>query len=168
MATTKSSVCLCKSVEISVTGDDKGGIICHCHNCQLFTGSSYAHNQRFRNAELKVIRGEDLIQQYADTETETGNTIYRHFCSKCVSFPAIVPLPYLQWHHFRRPTLMNDLLITQGSPLYLTQPGNQGFVGLPAGTLSVRPLDRPVTEIYTKAKHSWLDSIVPERTCEGP
>ncbi|KAI7235124.1 hypothetical protein KC330_g4496 [Hortaea werneckii] len=82
---TKTSTCLCGSVSLSLTGEDKGACMCHCKNCQLSSGSSFAHNYRLSNGDLKIIKGEDLVREYADQDTKSGNTLLRHFCGKCGS-----------------------------------------------------------------------------------
>lgn len=82
---TKSASCLCNSVRLTATGTDKGAVLCHCANCQKASGSSFAHNYRLTNSELKFESGEDLVKEHADADTKSGNTLNRHFCSKCVS-----------------------------------------------------------------------------------
>ena len=91
---TKASTCLCGSVSLTLTGEDKGACMCHCKNCQLSSGSSFAHNYRLSNGELKILKGEDLVREYADQDTKSGNTLLRHFCGKCVSCP-VLPNPPL-------------------------------------------------------------------------
>jgi hypothetical protein len=58
---------------------------CYCPNCKRQTGSAFAHNHRFVQSELTFLKGEDLIKMYADGDTDSGNIMYRHFCSNCVS-----------------------------------------------------------------------------------
>lgn len=77
--------CNCEQVEFSVTGVDKLAVHCYCTNCQRATGTSFAHNQRFVDAEVKFARGEDVVKQYADRNLDSGGVLYRHFCSNCVS-----------------------------------------------------------------------------------
>ncbi|KAF2099223.1 hypothetical protein NA57DRAFT_76452 [Rhizodiscina lignyota] len=102
---TKSSSCLCGAVQLSVTGNDKGAVVCHCSNCQRASGSAFLHNYRFTSADLKFTKGEELVREYEDKETKTGNTLYRHFCEKC------------------------------GSPLYLKNSAFPGLVVLHCGTM---------------------------------
>lgn len=82
---TRSSSCLCGAVKLTVTGQDKGAVACHCGNCQKASGSAFMHNYRFLKADMKWDKGEDMVKEYADKNTKTGNTLYRHFCSGCVS-----------------------------------------------------------------------------------
>jgi hypothetical protein len=37
------------------------------------------------NAQITFEKGEELIRQYADGDTDSGNIMYRHFCSNCGS-----------------------------------------------------------------------------------
>lgn len=71
--TTKTSRCNCGSVEVEVTGEDKEAVHCYCTNCQRSTGSAFAHNHRFINAEIQVRKGKDLLKRYADGDTDSGN-----------------------------------------------------------------------------------------------
>lgn len=89
---TKTSTCLCGSVSLTLTGEDKGACMCHCKNCQLSSGSSFAHNYRLSNGELKIRKGEELVREYADQDTKSGNTLLRHFCGKCVSHYPLLDL----------------------------------------------------------------------------
>ena len=45
-------------------------------------------------AELKVTKGESDLKEYADTNTKSGNKLYRHFCSNCVCIPMQYPILY--------------------------------------------------------------------------
>ena len=91
---TRNSTCNCGNVVITVTGVDKGSVLCHCSNCANASGSSFAHNHRFMPAELKVTKGESDLKEYADTNTKSGNKLYRHFCSNCVCIPMQYPILY--------------------------------------------------------------------------
>lgn len=55
--TTKNGSCLCKKVQYTVTGQDRGAVICHCVNCQKGTGSAFAHNHQITKAQLEVKSG---------------------------------------------------------------------------------------------------------------
>ena len=90
---TRTSTCLCKSVQIEVTGEDKNAVLCHCENCRQASGSAFMHNHRFMKSNIKVLKGEDLLKVYDDKATKSGATLFRHFCSSCVcSHVHIVPL----------------------------------------------------------------------------
>jgi hypothetical protein len=75
--------CLCQSVQYTITGNDKGAVLCHCSNCQKATGSAFANNHRFTRANITFTSGADLIKAYKDSNTTSGNTLTRWFCSNC-------------------------------------------------------------------------------------
>ncbi|EME80239.1 uncharacterized protein MYCFIDRAFT_31314 [Pseudocercospora fijiensis CIRAD86] len=110
---TRTSQCLCKSIRIEVTGQDKGSVLCHCNNCKQTSGSSFMHNHRFTKSEVKVLEGKNLLKAYKDSDTKSGNTLSRYFCGNC------------------------------GSSLYLTNSAIKGFVALHCGNLEgmkMRPI----------------------------
>jgi hypothetical protein len=51
------------------------------------SSGAFAHNYRFTKAELQVVKGKDVLKEYKDSNTKSGNTISRHFCSNCVCVP---------------------------------------------------------------------------------
>ncbi|KAK3114723.1 hypothetical protein LTR53_006677 [Teratosphaeriaceae sp. CCFEE 6253] len=57
----KSATCLCGAVSVTVTGVDKGAVLCHCSNCQRSSGSSFAHNYRFLDADITIDKGRDAV-----------------------------------------------------------------------------------------------------------
>jgi hypothetical protein len=60
-------------------------VLCHCSNCQKFSGSAFMHNHRYTEAEITFQRGKELVKEYVDRETKSGNELRRAFCSECVS-----------------------------------------------------------------------------------
>jgi len=84
-STTATGSCLCKAVAYTITGIDKGPVLCHCSNCQKATGSAFANNYRFMKAKLDITKGEEEMVVYCDSNTKSGNTLLRHFCSQCGS-----------------------------------------------------------------------------------
>ncbi|KAK3072150.1 hypothetical protein LTR53_007343 [Teratosphaeriaceae sp. CCFEE 6253] len=81
----KSATCLCGAVSVTVTGVDKGAVLCHCSNCQRSSGSSFAHNYRFLDADITIDKGRDAVVRYEDGDTLNGNVLARHFCKICGS-----------------------------------------------------------------------------------
>ncbi|KAH9818561.1 glutathione-dependent formaldehyde-activating enzyme family protein [Teratosphaeria destructans] len=79
--TTINASCLCNSINFS--GVDKKAVLCHCSNCKKFGGGAFMHNHRFLDAAVSYQSGEDSVKVYEDTATKTGNTLMRHFCSRC-------------------------------------------------------------------------------------
>nr|POE82773.1 hypothetical protein CFP56_68177 [Quercus suber] len=90
----KSSRCLCSSIEFTISGIDKGAVICHCSNCQIYSGSTFAHNYRIMNADIKIHKGEEQLKSYRDADTKSGGVLLRHFCSNCGSSLFAQPLAF--------------------------------------------------------------------------
>lgn len=95
----RSVRCNCGKVELTVTGVDKLAVHCYCINCQRTTGTAFAHNHRFSEAEIKFDHGEEFVKQFADGDTDSGRVMYRHFCVNCVSAPSV---RRLRLYHFLR------------------------------------------------------------------
>ncbi|GIZ49300.1 hypothetical protein CKM354_001233200 [Cercospora kikuchii] len=102
---TRTSTCLCKSVQVQITGEDKNAVLCHCDNCRQASGSAFMHNHRWMKSDIKVLKGENVLKVYADSATKSGNTIFRHFCGNC------------------------------GSPLWLSNSAIKGFAAMNVGNL---------------------------------
>lgn len=152
---TKSSICNCRQCELSVKGVDKGAVICHCSNCQKGSGSAFAHNHRFLPGELQIVKGKDVIKQYADSDTKSGNTLYRHFCGNCVS-----RLPNYSFLCCRKyvETLCSYADIPQGSPMYLTNSAVKGLIVLNSGTIQGEK-SQPKMDLFPEAKLSWVGDL---------
>ncbi|KAJ7504214.1 Mss4-like protein [Mycena galericulata] len=79
----RSGSCLCQKVRFIVSGDPFQYAVCHCSNCKKFTGSAFMTNAFFSPDNVTVIEGKELIRQYQDKATTSGNTLTRSFCSEC-------------------------------------------------------------------------------------
>jgi hypothetical protein len=73
--------CLCGAVRYSASGDPAFVGICHCTDCQKFTGASFATVIGVPKPALSV-QGE--MASYGKTG-DSGKTITRRFCPKCGS-----------------------------------------------------------------------------------
>jgi hypothetical protein len=73
--------CLCGRVRYTVTGDPALAGICHCRNCQRYTGSSFEAVMAFPPDAVNV-QGE--VKTYQDTG-DSGQPVYRRFCPNCGS-----------------------------------------------------------------------------------
>jgi hypothetical protein len=75
--------CLCGNVTYSAESDPLVTAICHCHNCQRQTGSTYSLVVAVQRGSV-TIDGSTLST--FDTVTEsTGTPAHRQFCSNCGS-----------------------------------------------------------------------------------
>jgi hypothetical protein len=73
--------CLCGKVRYSASGDPAFVGVCHCADCQKFTGSAFAAVVGVPKAALTV-QGE--LATYTETG-DTGKSTYRRFCPQCGS-----------------------------------------------------------------------------------
>ncbi len=79
--TSISGGCLCGRVRYTVTGDPVFSGLCHCRNCQRYTGSSFEAVIAFPTPSVSV-QGE--LKTYNDTG-DSGQPVRRNFCPNCGS-----------------------------------------------------------------------------------
>lgn len=68
MSASKTGSCLCKRVRFTVTGTDRGAVVCHCVNCQRVSGSAFAHNHQMTGAKVEFASGE--VRSCSSSSTE--------------------------------------------------------------------------------------------------
>jgi hypothetical protein len=73
--------CLCGRVRYSLTGEPAFSGLCHCRNCQRFTGSSFEAVVAYPSDAVSI-QGE--LKTYQDTG-DSGKPVYRNFCPNCGS-----------------------------------------------------------------------------------
>jgi hypothetical protein len=73
--------CLCGKVRYSASGDPVFVGVCHCTDCQKFTGSAFAVVIGVAKPALKI---EGKLATYSKTG-DTGKSIERRFCPECGS-----------------------------------------------------------------------------------
>jgi hypothetical protein len=73
--------CLCGRVRYTVTGEPAFSGLCHCRNCQRYTGSAFEALIAFPAASVSV-QGE--LKTYKDTG-DSGQPVHRRFCPNCGS-----------------------------------------------------------------------------------
>lgn len=126
---TVTGSCLCGSVQYTCTGTDRGAVLCHCRNCQKGSGSAFAYNYRFLKAKLSFSKGADMVKEYADKATKTGNTLYRHFCKEC------------------------------GTPIYLRNGSFEGLLVLHTGPMDSTPNGMPSVELFGENRKEWFQEV---------
>ncbi|KAH8830156.1 Mss4-like protein [Flagelloscypha sp. PMI_526] len=87
MATTKKHEggCFCGKIRYYVDGDPITFFICHCRNCQKYTGTAFASNAFFPIERLHITKGEHDLKYHEDNSTASGHPLRRAFCSECGS-----------------------------------------------------------------------------------
>ena len=73
--------CLCGRVRYSVDVAPAFTGICHCRNCQRFTGSAFETVVGFPKSDVKI---EGELKTYQDT-SDAGRPVQRSFCPNCGS-----------------------------------------------------------------------------------
>ena len=73
--------CLCGKVRYTISADPVFAGICHCRNCQRYTGSAFETVFGVPEAALKI---EGELKTY-DDKGDSGGTVHRRFCPNCGS-----------------------------------------------------------------------------------
>jgi hypothetical protein len=79
--------CLCGAVRYTAEADPASGTVCHCRDCQRFTGSAFAALVR---ASKENVRITGTLKTFSSIGG-SGNPILRHFCPECGSSIAEEP-----------------------------------------------------------------------------
>src|SRR5437660_739515 len=73
--------CLCGAVRYTAQADPTSATVCHCRDCQKFTGSAFAALVRVAKEALTI---EGTLKTFSSIGG-SGNPILRHFCPECGS-----------------------------------------------------------------------------------
>jgi len=79
--------CLCGAVRYTAEVDPTSATVCHCRDCQKFTGSAFAALVRMPKEALTI---EGTLKTFSSLGG-SGNPILRHFCPECGSSIAEEP-----------------------------------------------------------------------------
>jgi hypothetical protein len=71
--------CLCGSVRYTVDADTTSATICHCRDCQRFSGSAFAALVLVSKEKLTI---NGTLKTFSSIGG-SGNPILRHFCPEC-------------------------------------------------------------------------------------
>ncbi|KAL7796017.1 Mss4-like protein [Trichoderma ceciliae] len=77
-----SGSCLCGEVAYSSSSEPTITALCHCVDCQKWTGSTYTSNAVVPEASFQVTKGEP---KWYDTTGGSGKKNRHFFCSNCGS-----------------------------------------------------------------------------------
>ncbi|KAF2027211.1 hypothetical protein EK21DRAFT_72542 [Setomelanomma holmii] len=125
----RAGACLCKRINLRVTGDEINVAICHCTNCRRNCGSAYTANAWFPDNQFEWTRGADLLKQYDDRDTSTGEVVHRWFCSNC------------------------------GSPMMTKSPRMVGITIIPCGLFEGKNTWKPSYEQWRRSRLCYVDDI---------
>jgi hypothetical protein len=70
--------CLCGAVRYTAEADPTSATVCHCRDCQKFTGSAFAALVRVPKEALTI---EGTLKTFSSLGG-SGNPILRHFCPR--------------------------------------------------------------------------------------
>jgi len=73
--------CLCGAVRYTCEGDPVLSGLCHCRNCQRYTGSSFEAILLYPSSQVAV---SGKVTTYRDTG-DSGKPVFRNFCPVCGS-----------------------------------------------------------------------------------
>jgi hypothetical protein len=73
--------CLCGAVRYTAEADPTAATVCHCRDCQKFTGSAFAALVRAAKTDVKIAGPLKTFTSIGGS----GNPILRHFCPECGS-----------------------------------------------------------------------------------
>ena len=79
--------CLCGAVRYTADADPSSATICHCRDCQKFTGAAFATLVLVTKDKLTI---DGPLKTYTSIGG-SGNPIHRHFCPECGSSVAEEP-----------------------------------------------------------------------------
>jgi hypothetical protein len=71
--------CLCGAVRYTAEADPTSATICHCRDCQKFTGSAFA---ALVMVSKEMLRIDGTLKTFRSIGG-SGNPILRHFCPEC-------------------------------------------------------------------------------------
>ncbi|PSS32002.1 hypothetical protein PHLCEN_2v2244 [Hermanssonia centrifuga] len=122
--------CLCGKITYEITGEPFASGICHCGNCKKSSGAAFVWNVSLWQEQVHVTSGDDILKTFEDTGVESGNTLYRKFCSNC------------------------------GSSLFVTGSSGPNMIVVATGGIIDIPEEwKPMREVYCQDRAKWLPDI---------
>ena len=123
--------CLCGDLKYEIANEPAMTGVCHCKNCQRQAGSAFSTLAGVPKEDFTFTAGESTL--YADSDTNSGNTVERYFCGRC------------------------------GSPIYSAIPGQPDTYFLKTGTMDDTHAFQPMFHVWCDTKQNWvkLDEGVP-------
>ncbi|KAL4868121.1 hypothetical protein BDV12DRAFT_197517 [Aspergillus spectabilis] len=76
--------CICGKIRVSLPKQPPNSLKCHCRNCAR-SGGGASINYVFDEKDVSIEDPDSLLRGFEDTDTLSGNTVIRHFCSQCGS-----------------------------------------------------------------------------------
>ena len=131
--------CFCGKLAYEADIDENLVGICHCRDCQVFSGSAYRMSAMTAPHNFRVTQGEP---RYFDKLADSGKTRRMVFCDTCGSHLASIPLPgdeagnfvsirvaTAHQYHQLKPSV--ELYCASRVPWLSDQPGTVAFERMP-------------------------------------
>ncbi|KAF2851545.1 hypothetical protein T440DRAFT_448817 [Plenodomus tracheiphilus IPT5] len=83
--------CNCGSINVSIAAVPEQSAICYCSNCRRAGSCAGSVIFILERKDVKVEDKRSSLKEYTDSDTTSGNTITRQFCSHCGSPVMSVP-----------------------------------------------------------------------------
>ncbi|KAH7323029.1 DUF636 domain protein [Stachybotrys elegans] len=77
-----SGSCLCGAIHFEWDGEPTNGCLCHCLDCQKFTGSPFSCNVAVPKKALRITKGAPKVYH---SHGVSGGNVLRNFCGDCGS-----------------------------------------------------------------------------------
>ena len=75
-----SGSCFCESIAYEAELDESGVGICHCRDCQIFSGSAFRTSGIVASGDFRFTRG---TPKYFDKTADSGAVRRMAFCGEC-------------------------------------------------------------------------------------
>ncbi|EUC30609.1 hypothetical protein COCCADRAFT_39190 [Bipolaris zeicola 26-R-13] len=75
--------CNCGGIKVSVPALPEKSIICYCSNCRRAGSSIGSIIYSLDKSEVTINDPNGNLKGYEDSDTKSGNTLTRQFCSNC-------------------------------------------------------------------------------------
>ncbi|MFZ3035567.1 MAG: GFA family protein [Parvibaculum sp.] len=121
--------CYCGAIKYEAEFDETRVAICHCRDCQIFSGSAFRIATRVGPAKFTITSG---APKFYDKITDSGATRRMAFCGDCGTHICSMPLD-------------------------MTEPGS--FISLRVSSSQDFAKMNPVAEIWCDSRVSWLDLV---------
>ncbi|KAI1814702.1 glutathione-dependent formaldehyde-activating, GFA [Poronia punctata] len=130
-AVIRTGSCLCGGIKLTIQGEPISTNLCHCTSCQKGSGGIFTTLAVFKTEQVTFTESSpSLISTYADKSPESGDIVYRKFCSRC------------------------------GSPLSGTKGTKPEFVIIAAGIVDGdKNVFRPRLEFFCRTRVDWIKSV---------
>ena len=136
--------CLCGNIKLTLRKKDlftkRNGHLCHCVNCRKVSGCIASNNMVVDKASVDISDPKKLLKTYHDSNTGSGLTARRSFCSNCGRCVT-------SWRESN-----SSKLITSSSVCSIPTDSDEQYVLF----LGIFPLiPEPEFELFAAHKHDW-------------